>query len=66
MPEREGLSSPSNRGRSKSGVVKVFNALRLALPAVCAGLLSVLAPVQAEETVNLYNWNDYVAPDTLP
>lgn len=43
----------------------MFKALRLALPAVCAGMLSAIAPVQAEETVNLYNWNDYFAPDTL-
>ena len=42
-----------------------FNALRLALPAVCAGMLSAAVLVQAEETVHLYNWNDYFAEDTL-
>jgi putrescine transport system substrate-binding protein len=42
-----------------------FTALRLALPALMAGLLSANAPVSAEETVHLYNWNDYFAEDTL-
>jgi putrescine transport system substrate-binding protein len=45
--------------------VPKFHALRLALPALCAGLLSVTTPVKAEQTVHLYNWNDYFAPDTL-
>lgn len=43
-----------------------INALRFALPAICAGLLSATVAVQAEETVHLYNWNDYFAEDTLP
>ncbi len=42
-----------------------FTALRLALPALFAGLFSATAPVAAEETVHLYNWNDYFAEDTL-
>ncbi len=42
-----------------------FNALRVALSALCAGMLSVIAPLSAEETVHIYNWNDYFAPDTL-
>ena len=42
-----------------------LNTLRLTLTAVCAGMLSAFSPVQAEETVHLYNWNDYFAPNTL-
>ncbi|MDQ5907991.1 MAG: putrescine transport system substrate-binding protein [Pseudomonadota bacterium] len=42
-----------------------FNALHLVLPAVWVGLLSTIAPVHAEETVHLYNWNDYFAENTL-
>ncbi len=38
---------------------------RLALPALCACMLTAAAAVKAEETVHLYNWNDYVAEDTL-
>lgn len=40
-------------------------ALRLVLPALCAGMLTAAAAVQAEETVKIYNWNDYFAEDTL-
>lgn len=43
-----------------------FTALRLVLPALMAGLLSATQTVNAEETVHLYNWNDYFAEDTLP
>ena len=43
----------------------MLNAMRLPLSVLFAGLLSAITPVQAEETVNLYNWNDYFAPDTL-
>jgi len=35
------------------------------LPALCAGLVSLTPATQAAETVHLYNWNDYVAEDTL-
>ncbi len=42
-----------------------FTALRLALPALMAALLSANTAVSAEETVHLYNWNDYFAEDTL-
>ncbi|HYN79286.1 MAG TPA: extracellular solute-binding protein [Lamprocystis sp. (in: g-proteobacteria)] len=42
-----------------------FTALRLTLPALLAGILSATATVNAEETVHLYNWNDYFAEDTL-
>jgi putrescine transport system substrate-binding protein len=38
--------------------------LRHALSALLAGLLSTTA-ARAEETVHLYNWNDYFAEDTL-
>jgi putrescine transport system substrate-binding protein len=41
------------------------SALRLVLPALCACILTATATVKAEETVHLYNWSDYVAPDTL-
>ncbi len=40
-------------------------ALRAAVPALCAVLLSSAASVRAEDTVHLYNWNDYFAEDTL-
>ena len=42
-----------------------FTALRLALPALMVGMLSATATVHAEETVHIYNWNDYFAEDTL-
>jgi len=40
-------------------------ALRVFLPALCAGLLTTSAVLRAEDTVHLYNWNDYFAEDTL-
>jgi putrescine transport system substrate-binding protein len=43
-----------------------LTALRVVLPALCAGLLSVTAGLRAADTVHLYNWNDYFAEDTLP
>lgn len=39
--------------------------LRLVLPVLFSGLLSATLAVGAEETVHLYNWNDYFAEDTL-
>ncbi len=41
------------------------NPLRRALPTLCALLLTTLTPARAEDTVHLYNWNDYFAEDTL-
>ncbi|MBS1202757.1 MAG: spermidine/putrescine-binding periplasmic protein, partial [Chromatiaceae bacterium] len=40
-------------------------ALRVFLPALCAGLLTTSVALRAEDTVHLYNWNDYFAEDTL-
>jgi putrescine transport system substrate-binding protein len=39
-------------------------ASRLVLPALCAGVIAAAA-ARAEETVHIYNWNDYFAEDTL-
>src|SRR5260221_4851016 len=38
--------------------------LRIAAIAVCA-LASVPAPAAEEKLLNIYNWSDYVAPDTI-
>ena len=35
-------------------------------PAILAAALAVLAgPLQAQEVLNVYNWSDYIAEDTI-
>jgi len=53
------------RTRHKQGVATMRPTIQIArIAAVLLGLLAA-APVAAQGTLNVYNWNDYIAPDAL-